>query len=73
MTQEAKLLRLPDVQIRTGLSRSSVYQLEAQGSFPRRVVLGVRCVAWVAAEVDAWIESRIAERDSVQSLPKAAA
>ena len=35
---------------------------EAAGSFPKRVTLGACRVAWVAEEVETWIEERIAQR-----------
>jgi len=34
-----------------------------KGNFPRSFEVTGRTVAWVEAEVDAWIASRIAERD----------
>ncbi len=39
-----------------------IARLEAAGQFPKRVVLGACRVAWVAEEVEAWIEERIANR-----------
>jgi prophage regulatory protein len=56
------ILRLPAVQSRTGLSRSSIYLAVAQGSFPRQVPLGARAVGWLESDIDAWLESRLAER-----------
>jgi prophage regulatory protein len=61
MTQT--LLRRPDVQARTGLSRSRLYELMDAGDFPKPVPLSQRARAWVEAEVQAWIVARIAERD----------
>lgn len=54
------MLRLPQVCKVTALCRSMVYQLEADGHFPQRVNIGVRSVAWVEAEVQAWLAQRIA-------------
>lgn len=54
-----RLIRLPEVLTKTGLSRSRLY---ADGSFPKRVPLGQRGVAWVEAEVEEWIAGRIAAR-----------
>lgn len=54
-----KLLRIRDVLETTGLSRSGLYERIVKGSFPRPVNLGARCVAWVAGEVDAWVNERI--------------
>jgi len=53
-----QLLRLPEVRKAVGLSRSSIYDLEARGLFPKRVALSVRAVAWKASEVQHFIEQR---------------
>ena len=58
------LERLPAVIARTGLSRSQLYWLVSLGRFPSPVKLSERSSAWNAAEVDRWIETRIAERDA---------
>ncbi|UOR15832.1 AlpA family phage regulatory protein [Qipengyuania aquimaris] len=55
-----RLIRLPEVLSKTGHSRSRLY---ADDTFPRRVRLGARGVAWVEAEVDEWIRERIESRD----------
>ncbi len=54
------ILRLPAVKARTGLARSTIYLRVAQGSFPRPVGLGGRAVGWLEAEVQNWLEQRIA-------------
>jgi prophage regulatory protein len=54
-----RLIRLPEVLKKTGLSRSRLY---ADVSFPQRVKLGTRGVAWVESEVEDWIAARIADR-----------
>jgi prophage regulatory protein len=53
------MLRLPQVQARTGLSRSQIYQLIADGEFPRQVKLSERAAGWVADDVEAWLTQRI--------------
>ncbi|QGZ62474.1 helix-turn-helix transcriptional regulator [Paraburkholderia acidisoli] len=60
MTQPSaeRLLRLPIVMARVGLSRATVYRLVKDGCFPGPVRIGVRAVAWRASEIDAWMESR---------------
>ena len=52
------LLRRPDVETRTGLSRSTIYQWMKDGAFPQPVKLGARLVAWRESDVTAWLESR---------------
>ncbi|PLC40305.1 dipicolinate synthase [Ralstonia pickettii] len=52
------LLRLGDVLLRVGLSRSTIYRLISTGEFPSPVRLGPRSVAWRAEEVDEWVNRR---------------
>ena len=58
MNRAQFLLRLPDVQKLTGLSRSSIYRLEAIGQFPKRVRLSERAVAWREEDLVKWSETR---------------
>ena len=52
------LIRWPEVQNLTGLSRTTVDRLERAGSFPRRVLLSENAVGWRKAEILAWAQSR---------------
>ena len=54
-----KILRLPVVLDRTGLSRSTVYLRVTEGRFPRPVSLGTRAVGWIETEVEEWIARQI--------------
>lgn len=56
-----RFLRLPEVLVRTGLSRSTIYVRLAEGRFPRPVPLGSRAVGWIESEIEEWIRERIAE------------
>ena len=58
-----KVIRFPELKSRVGYSRMHIFRLEKAGKFPRRVQLGPNSVAWVEAEIDAWIQSRVDERD----------
>lgn len=42
----------------TGLSESTIDRLERLNRFPRRRRGSVRAVRWLAAEIEAWIQSR---------------
>lgn len=53
------ILRLPAVKQSTGLSRSTIYQRVADGSFPKPVSLGDRAVGWLEHEVQEWLQRRI--------------
>jgi prophage regulatory protein len=52
------LLRRPEVEARTGLSRSTLYDWMKRGEFPEPEKLGARIVAWRESDVTAWLESR---------------
>jgi prophage regulatory protein len=51
-----------------GLSRRQCDRLEAEGKFPKKLMLGEHSSGWLESEIHAWIEARAAERDA----PKAA-
>ena len=53
-----RLLRRPEVEARTGLSRSTIYDWIKRGEFPQPVRLGARLVAWRERDVTEWLESR---------------
>ena len=55
-------LRIQAVIHITGLSRSTLYRLIADDSFPRPVRLGPRAVAWRRSDIDAWGEARSTAR-----------
>lgn len=55
-----RMLRIAQVLALTGLGKTTLYQLQAEGDFPMRVKLTEKRVAWVEAEVQAWIAARIA-------------
>jgi len=54
-----RILRLPEVKDRTGLSRSTIYLRIKQGSFPTQIKLDGRAAGWIEEEVNGWIEQRI--------------
>lgn len=56
-------MRLGAVIEATGLARSTIYKFIGSGEFPKPVPLVGRRVGWVEAEVQEWIQGRIARRD----------
>lgn len=58
-----RLIRIKEAVSRTGRSRSRIYADLSAGNFPRPVKIGEKAIAFVEAEVDAWIADRIAARD----------
>ncbi len=65
-----QILRLPQVQARTGFSRSGLYKAITEGAFPSQIPLGARSVGWVEAEIDAVLTARVAGRsnDEIKAL-----
>ena len=56
---QTKILRLPEVKDRTGLSRSTVYLRISESRFPTPISLGGRAVGWLESEIEQWILDRI--------------
>ncbi|MBX9477465.1 helix-turn-helix transcriptional regulator [Yersinia enterocolitica] len=54
------LIRLSEVQRRTGYSKAWIYRLISQGRFPSSIKIGSRSIAFVESEIDEWINQRIA-------------
>ena len=57
-----RMLRLRRVLEITGLGKTTIYQLQASGSFPMRVQLTAHSAAWVEEEVLAWLARRAEAR-----------
>ncbi|CAM3810636.1 MULTISPECIES: helix-turn-helix transcriptional regulator [Xenorhabdus] len=60
-TSKESLIRLPEVQRRTGYSKAWIYRLIKEDKFPKQVKIGPRSVAFVESEIDGWVDQRIAE------------
>jgi prophage regulatory protein len=50
-----RILRVREVVHRCGISKRTIYRLEAAGRFPARRQLGPRAVGWAESEVCAWM------------------
>ncbi|MBW0871095.1 helix-turn-helix transcriptional regulator [Citrobacter amalonaticus] len=53
------LIRLPEVQRRTGYSKAWIYRLMVQKRFPSSIKIGARAIAFIESEIDDWINSCI--------------
>ena len=54
----ARILRRPDVELRTGLSRSAIYALMAKRQFPAAFPLTAKAVGWLESSIETWIAER---------------
>ena len=52
-----RLIRRPEVEAMTGLSRAAIYARLKADTFPMPVRLGPNSVAWRLSDIEAWIES----------------
>lgn len=60
--QKTRVLRRPEVQERTGLSKSGLYLAIQQGEFPKQIKIGQRAVGWLETDVDEWLQVRVLRR-----------
>ena len=63
-----KLLSMAELKSEKGVSysRPHLYRLMKAGKFPQPVKLGENRNAFVETEIDAWLETKVAERDRDQ-------
>lgn len=54
----ARILRRPEVELRTGLSRSAIYALMAKQQFPAAFPLTAKAVGWLESSIETWIAER---------------
>lgn len=52
------ILRLPDLTAYLRLSRSTIYQMAAEGRLPAPVKLGARASGWLKTDIDRWLSER---------------
>lgn len=54
-----RILRVRDACARTGLSKSTLYELISAGHFPRPIKLSTRSVGFIEEDVECWLQDRI--------------
>ena len=59
---ERRILRLEEVESKSGFKRAHLYNLMRAGKFPKALRLGVRAVGWDSVEIEQWIAERLKER-----------
>lgn len=53
------ILRRKQVEARTGLSRSTIYERIKTGTFPAPVSIGAKAVGWIESEIDSWLTAQV--------------
>ncbi len=59
---ERRILRLEEVEAKSGFKRAHIYNLMKNDQFPQALRLGVRAVGWDSIEIDQWIAERVNNR-----------
>lgn len=57
-----QLLRLKQVQEKTGLKRTQIYLYMKTDDFPHSIKIGPASVAWLESEIDDWINLKMNNR-----------
>lgn len=57
--RKENLIRLPEVIKRTGISKTTIYELINEKRFPSQVKIGTRAVAFIESEIDEWLVNLI--------------
>ena len=65
--QPTIFLRKAEVFRRTGMSDTTVWRKEKAGEFPKRVKITGKIVGWDEAEIEAYQQALLAERDDSQA------
>jgi len=69
-TAPIRILRLARVIDMTGLGKTKIYELQAQGRFPMSVRITTHSVGWVEHEVQAWLSGRLEERKPAAAVAR---
>ena len=59
-----RIVREPERKAITGIGRTTAWELERRGEFPRRIELTGGRVGWRLSELQKWVRSRPAVVDS---------
>ena len=67
-----RILREPEVAMMTGLGRTTRYEMERRGDFPRRRrITAHNAVGWLESEVLEWLRSRATSFPSAATISAA--
>lgn len=64
MAEHDKILRMPAIVLRTGLSRSTIYRKIKEGTFPAQVHISDHCSGWRASAIDRWMDDPVSYTDA---------
>lgn len=62
-----QILRKKEVLALLKISDPTIWRMERDGKFPKRIRLGGAACGWLAAEIDAWLEKKKAARNEARA------
>jgi prophage regulatory protein len=62
MPDPDRIIRLPTVLARTGLSRSTLYRKIAEGTFPAQLRISIHGAGWRESEIARWVADPVGWR-----------
>jgi prophage regulatory protein len=63
MNTQDRLIRKPELYKTIGLSDATIWRMEKDGKFPKRVQIGGNSVGWLLSEITHWMAQKAAERE----------
>jgi prophage regulatory protein len=60
--KKERIIRKSEMLARTGLSDATIWRLERQGTFPKRLRLGGNSCGWLESELDDWFRLKAEAR-----------
>ncbi len=61
--QRQRVIRKPELLNMVGLSDPTIWRMERDGSFPKRLRLGGNSCGWLESEVTIWLSERMEARN----------
>ena len=62
LADRQRIIRKPELLNMIGLSDASVWRMEKEGTFPKRLRLGGNSCGWLESEITGWLAERAAAR-----------
>ncbi len=52
-------IKLKEVQRRSSLSKTTIYEMMKTGSFPKNIPITIKSVVWIESEIENWMQNRV--------------
>lgn len=54
-----RMIKPSEIEGVTGMSLTTIWRREREGTFPKRKQLSIRRVGWLSSEVEEWLRTRL--------------